>query len=33
MDATNELRFEETDWATGDFKNAFAVSERTADEN
>jgi hypothetical protein len=32
MDATNELRFEKTDWATGDFKNPFAVLEGTADE-
>lgn len=32
MDATNELKFKETDWATDDFENPFAISKGFADE-
>ncbi|OWY42225.1 HET-like protein [Alternaria alternata] len=32
MDATDELRFKETEWATEDFENPFAISESNANE-
>ena len=32
MDATNELRFMEADWATDEFQNPFAGSKEVADE-